>query len=200
MTSTAVLAQADSVATWISAIGGLVGTIATITVAVIAYRWDRQRDMADRRDRETERRNREAEQARLVAITVDYSSYGSSGMSVTITNHSEQQVRWPRIESISDAQPPVRWGDRVRLFDEDGEEYGFQPAEVLLPHTSTYVPYEHFDADGRPINLVNAFFTDAIKRYVRVNDVTITFDMFGARWWRTGNGEPVQVVQPAPAD
>lgn len=83
------------------------------------------------------------------------------------------------------------------LVDDEGEEYVLRPDEVLHPHSSTRIPYQHFDIDGQSINLVEAFFTDAIKKHVRVNDVTITFDMSGVQWRRTGNGESVRVIQPA---
>ncbi len=192
MTSTAVLAQADSVANWLSVAGQWASALATVFVAFKVDQWQRRRDTEERRDRETA-------QARLVTITVDYSSYGSNAMSVAINNHSEQQVRWPEIESISNARPRVRWGPQVYLVDEvDGEEYVLRPDEVLLPHTSTRVPYQHVDDADRPINRVDAFLEDTIKRDVRVDDVTITFDMSGAQWRRTGNRDPIRVAQHAP--
>lgn len=125
---------------------------------------------------------------------------------VTITNRSEQQVRRPHIESISGPRPPVRWGDRVHELNEDGEEYevgdrdgdsddGEEYVQVLQPHMSTGgVQYQYFDAQGQTVS-TSTFFNE---RNVRVDDVTITFDISGVRWRRTGNREPVRVAQPAP--
>lgn len=93
MTSMAVLAQADSVATWIGAISGSVGAIGTITVAIIVYRWDRRRHMAERREREAEQRTQELEQAKLVIIGVDPETPGLRGTfkAVTIKNGGKTQ-------------------------------------------------------------------------------------------------------------
>ncbi|MGH7489780.1 MAG: hypothetical protein ACREMY_29875, partial [bacterium] len=68
---------------------------------------------------------------------------------------------------------------------------------VLLAHAPHYVPFEYLDARGQPINPDNNIFaeTSPIKKWVGVDDVTITFtDLSGVRWERTGNGEPVRVV------
>lgn len=173
---------------WLNAISAVAAVFITLGLARWTHRWDTE-----------ERRDRETAQARLVIITVDHSSYGSNAMSVSINNHSEQQVRWPEIESISNARPRVRWGPQVCLVNEvDGEEYVLRPDEVLLPHTSTRVPYQHVDDTGRPINRFDYYFKDAIERDVCVDDVTITFDMSGAQWRRTGNRDPIRVAQHAP--
>jgi hypothetical protein len=189
VTSELVLAQNDSVANWVGAIGQWAGVFATVAVAVVIYRWQRQHD-------EVERRDREKTQAALVTMEVDYSCHDERTMHVVITNHSDQQVRWPRIERISNAQPEVRWAERARLVDEEGLQYCVRPEDVLLPGKSEYVPYQHF-SDGQPVDLGVEFFASGderlIKRDVQVSDVTITFDMFGIRWWRTGNGDPVRV-------
>ena len=187
------LAQAGAVATWLGMAGQWVGSIATASVAVLVYRWKRQ-------DAEAEQRDKEKAQAALVMIDVDYNSTGD-GVRLVITNHSKQQVRWPKIETISNAQPKVRWADGVQLFDDDGEQYWLRPKEVLLPGESDQVPFQHFDAKGQPIGLLAVFRAQdqgpLIKRGVQVSDVTISFDMFGARWWRVGNGDPVQIEPPA---
>lgn len=190
MTQATVLAQTESVADWVKAIGQAVGSIGTITVAIVALRWDHR-----------ERRDRKTAQATFVTIEVDCVApwYKNDAMSVTITNHSEQAVLQPKIESMGAARPPVQWGwDQVRLVDDDGEEYGLRRDDMLLPRMSTRVPFQHFDADGRPISLLDIFWPDPIEKCVQVSDVKITFGMSGV-WWRlTGNGEPVRVAQPAP--
>jgi hypothetical protein len=142
-----------------------------------------------RRQHETD----QAEQAALVTIEVDYSTgvYGDNNnlSSVTITNHSSQPVNDLQIESMGDVRPPARWGwDQLRLVDEDGGEYVLQTDEMLLPHTSTRVPYQQGTS-----HIAN-FFNDNVK-YVKVDDVTITFSMSGAWWRRTGNKQPVRVVR-----
>lgn len=179
-----VLAQADSIATWLGVAGQWAGVFATVWVAVVIYGWQRRRD-------ESERHDREKSQAALVTIDVDYSTRDGTRR-VVITNHSEQQVRWPKIELISNAQPEVRWAERTQLFDEDGDQYCLRPNEKLLPHESEHVPFQHFDGD---LPVKYGFFAEEepIKRWVQVGDVTITFDMFGVRWWRVGNGDPVRV-------
>lgn len=198
---------------------GALGTIVAVGVAL----WLAQRD---RRRNEAERRDREASQARLVTIAVDYSDYAHphdyeyAMARVVITNHGEQRVLRPEAEQISGARPQVHWGRQVPGGD---EEPLYSPPEVLLPLASHFVPFEHIDADGRLVDPTEA--TDKyksveklnaadnlhistkitavgkIKKWVDVNDVTITFtDMSGLRWRRTGNREPIRVVQPAPAD
>lgn len=192
MTSTVVLAQAESVANWLGVAGQWVGAGATVFVAYIVDRWQRQRNNAERHDRERS-------QAKLVTIAMDYSVYGSGTWGVLIINQSEQQVRWPRIESIGGDRPKPRVGPQVYLVDEDGEEIGWSPDEVLDPRRSTRVPFEPLDADGQPIDIPAAFMANTLDRYVpRVDDVTITFYMFDVQWWRVGNRDPVR-VEPAPA-
>lgn len=71
---------------------------------------------------------------------------------------------------------------------------------LLQPNEVKCVPFEYYDVAGRSINLADAFFDETFK-HVRPDDVTITFvDVSGVQWRRTGNGEPVRVVQPAPTD
>lgn len=182
MTSTAVLAQTDSVANWVAAVGqvlGAVGTFAAVVVALRLARWERRRDTAERRDRE-------AAQARLVTITVDYRDFNRAIPGVVITNHSEQPVHRPEVHSMGDPRPPVRWGPRMEL-----KGYPHRPTEVLSPHGSRYENFHHIDGAG-------VFTRDVVQR-VRADDVTITFvDAAGLRWRRTGNGEPVRVVHPPP--
>ncbi|MDQ2883997.1 MAG: hypothetical protein M3Y48_23310 [Actinomycetota bacterium] len=193
MTSTAVLAQADSVTNWLGVAGQWASACATVFVALKVDQWQRRRGTE-------ERRAREMEQARLVVITVDYTSHsnGENGW-VEIANYSELQLERLKIESISDALPPVRWADRVLFVDEDGDEYYIKPDDSLLPRTRPVrVPYQHIDADGRPISMLDDFFNDKIKRVVFVDDVTITFDMSGVQWRRTGKREPVRAGQSAP--
>jgi hypothetical protein len=111
MTPAAVLAHTESVVNWMSAIGKWVGAIGAITVAIVALRWDHR-----------ERRDRKTAQATLVTIEVDWSttSYGNGTMSVMITNPSEQVALQPKIESMGEAWPPVKWGwDQVHLVDDD---------------------------------------------------------------------------------
>lgn len=178
-------------ATWFGVAGQWASALATAFIAVKVDQWQRCRATEEQREREVE-------QARLVVITMNYSSDGSSAMSVEITNRSEQEVRWLKIETISNTQPEVRWGERTHLVDENGEQVCLQPDGVLLPRRSTRVPHQHFDADGRVINLADAFFErdDPIKIWVQVDDVTISFYMFGVRWWRIGNRDPVRVDPP----
>jgi hypothetical protein len=175
MTPAAVLARTESVANWVGAIGEWVGAIATFAAVVVALllpRWERQRDMAERRDRD-------AAQARLVAITVPGRSRYRF---VEITNHSEQPVHRPRIESMGD--PRLRWG----LSDLDTSEY----EEVLPPDMTHRVLFDYFNADGTVA-------THNIEQSIGADDVTITFtDTSGLRWRRTGSSEPVRVIQPAP--
>jgi hypothetical protein len=147
---------------------------------------------AERDERDAERRDREKEQAALVTIEVS-----DSPSVVTITNHSEQQVRQLYIESINGPQPEVRWGGQVLLeSDMNGEVcavsdwYGYSEKRVLRPHTSTNVEYQYFDAHNYQTVSPN-FFTES----VRVDHVTIMFDMSGVRWRLTGNEEPVRVVE-----
>jgi hypothetical protein len=136
----------------------------------------------------------QAEQAAFVTIEVGYSTsvYGDNSdlRSVTITNHSNQPVHRPQIESMGDVRPPARWGwDQLCLVDEEGDEYVLGTDGMLLPHAFTRVPYQQ----GRLDPHIDNFFNDKVK-YVQVDDVTITFGMSGARWQRTGNRQPVRVV------
>ncbi|MGH3522155.1 MAG: hypothetical protein ACRDU4_04835 [Mycobacterium sp.] len=149
---------------------------------------------AERDDRDAERRKRDTEQAKLVTITMDYTTNGTGTMGLVITNDSEQHVGWPRVESIGAmhvARPP-RWGEQLPLVDEDGEEYRIESYPVLRKHNSIRVPFQYFGADDQPVSLVATFMANTIDRYIlRADDVTITFDMFGVRWRRVGNIDPV---------
>lgn len=143
MTSTAVLAQADSVANWVGAIGQWAGAVATLAAVIVALRltrWERRRDRAERRDRE-------AAQARLVTITVRYTRSPEPSEQdfvpcVEITNHSEQPVHRPQIESISGARSRARWG----VDPSTGKDHSL--CEVLPPNAWHRVPFQHLDADG----------------------------------------------------
>lgn len=186
MISTALLAESESAASWVSAIGQWVGAVGAITVAVVALRWERQM-----------RRDQEKAQAALVIIEVGHSTgvyRGNNDLrSVTITNHSNRPVQRPQIESMGDVRPPARWGwGQLHLTDQDGKKYVLGTDELILPHASARVPYQQDSLDPRMDN----FFNDNAE-YVRVNDVTITFGMSGVRWRRTGHGEPVQIGQQA---
>lgn len=147
---------------------------------------------------QAERDERAAERAALVTIEMGDSSahYGNNNVvwAVTITNHSNQSVGRPQIESMGEV--PVRWGwKQVRLVHEEGSEFVHHTAEMLLPSGSTDVPYQYVDADGRPFGHdgnCDWFFDDKLKS-VCVDDVTITFSMSGARWQRTGNRVPVRL-------
>lgn len=146
---------------------------------------------AERDDRDAERRKRETEQAKLVTITVDYSTNGTGTMGLVITNDSEQHVGWPRVESIRamHAARPPRCGEQLPIVDEDGEEYWIRHDPVLRKHNSIRVPFQYFGAGDQPVNLVAAFMANTIDRYIpRADDVTI---MFGVRWRRVGNIDPV---------
>jgi hypothetical protein len=68
---------------------------------------------------------------------------------------------------------------------------------MFLSHMSIRGPFQHLDADGRPIRSYSIF-NHMIEKYVEVSDVVITFGMSGAWRRRTGHGEPVRVAQPAP--
>jgi hypothetical protein len=167
MASTVVLA--DSAANWsaIGAIGQCVAAICARAVAVVALRWDHQ-----------QRCDREKAQAALVIIKVEYSTgvYGDNNdlMAVTITNHSDQAVHRPLIQSMGDVRPPARWGwDQLCLVDEDGDEYVLGTDEVLLPHTSTRVPHQQ----GRLGPHMDNFFND--RRILAAH-----------RKHRTGSGPP----------
>jgi hypothetical protein len=70
MTSTVVLAQADSMANWLGVAGQWAGALPTVFVAFKVDQWQRQRNTADRRDRERS-------QVTLVTIVMDYSYYDS---------------------------------------------------------------------------------------------------------------------------
>ncbi|MDQ2880475.1 MAG: hypothetical protein M3Y48_04225 [Actinomycetota bacterium] len=151
--------------------------------------------LAERDEREAGRRDQEAAQARLVIIEV-------VNRSVDITNHSEQPVRRPRIESIGgqlmeddpwggllpSARMELIGGARqqcVRWEDNPSREAG-KYAEVLPPHQTHRVFLSYWQADGRDI--------DHPPYEVDLEDVTITFtDTCGLRWRRTGNGEPVRI-------
>jgi len=147
----------------------------------------RQHD-ADQAERDAERRRREKEQASLT-VKVDYSNcmyYERALARVIITNQDDQQVLRLGIKSIGDT-------GRVRFRElgyGDGEPCYSTP-EVLLPRASCYWPFEHLDARGQPIGPGNNIFDDAtssIKKWVEVDDATITFtDLSGIRWERTGN-------------
>ncbi|MGH3778872.1 MAG: hypothetical protein ACRDRR_24585 [Pseudonocardiaceae bacterium] len=179
----AVLAQADSVATWLGVAGqwaGAIGTVAAVVVALRLARWERRRDTAERRDRE-------AAQARLVTIVVTYPEYDDRREHnvpwVEITNHSQQPVHRPSIESIVGARPSVRWG----RGQTDYIEYSLR--EVVPASENDRVPFAHFNADGEPIDTTVT--PGKIEKWVDVDNVTITFmDAAGLRWRRTGNGEP----------
>ncbi len=138
-----------------------------------------------------ERRDREAAQARLATLTVGYPEPGDPSQYVVpwvgITNHSEKPIHRPRIESIADAEPPVRWGCDQTIHDE------YILPEELPAGAKHRVPFEHFSADGLPTDSTVA--PERIKKFVDVDNVTITFtDTSGLRWRSTGNGDPVRVV------
>jgi hypothetical protein len=131
------------------------------------------------------------EQAALVTIAVSYTTPGPTGQTypaVTITNDGKNPVRQPQIESMGQAH--VRSGHQG-LVDEEGEEYWTERPLVLQPREVLCVPFQHFNASGGSINLADAFFDETFK-YIRPNDVTITFvDLSSVQWRRTGNGETV---------
>jgi hypothetical protein len=222
MTSTVVLQQSELIANWVSAIGQWVGAIATIAVAVVAYRWDHRRHLAEQHERETERRQLAMTLAKQITIAVDYSDYAHPYDSeyamarVVISNLGEQRVFRPEVKQI---RAQVRWGKDVSA--EGGEPFYSSP-EVLLPLTSHIVPFEHVTDDGRivdPADAANVYRavqkTDnagklhivteiavpgKVKKWVDVDDVTITFiDTSDVRWWRTGNRDPVR-AEPGPTD
>ncbi|MGH4011625.1 MAG: hypothetical protein ACRDTH_26250 [Pseudonocardiaceae bacterium] len=135
-----------------------------------------------------------------------------------ITNHSEQQVLLPEVEQMHGALPGVRWGYEVSA--EGGEPF-YLPTKVLKPEICHRVPFEYVAADGRIVDPAEAYdaftsncerdsagklhiiskitSTGKVKNWVNDDDVTITFtDTSGLRWQRTGNKEPVRIVQPAP--
>lgn len=194
MTSTAVLTQADSLATWLGVAGqwvGALGTFAAVLVALRLARWERRRDTAEQRDRE-------AAQARLVTTKVGYPSETAAYPDdldielpmVQIINYSELPVYRPRIESMGDAPPPVRWG----INPNTGEDYSI---DVLPPNQRRSVPFEHVDPHSQ--SAYTTVTAGKIKKRVDADDVTITFiDTYGLRWRRTGNGEPIRVAQPTP--
>ncbi|MGH3934247.1 MAG: hypothetical protein ACRDS1_04600 [Pseudonocardiaceae bacterium] len=133
----------------------------------------------------------QTEQAKLVTVTVDHSRNSTGTMGLVITNGSEHHVGWPRVEAIGTARPP-RWGEQVPLVDDDGDEYEIEPRAVLQKHKPYRVPFLHFNADNQPVNLAGVFMAGEMDRYIpRADDVTITFDMFGVRWRRVGNVDPV---------
>ncbi|MEO7194185.1 MAG: hypothetical protein ABIZ05_05085 [Pseudonocardiaceae bacterium] len=137
MIPTAVLAQAGANVTWVSVlsmIGQWIEAIGTVTVAIVAFRWNRR----GQRDQEAAR---ETAQATLVTIEVDYFSMPHSDhtASVKITNLGEQAVRWPEVESMGTPSHRVRWGNDVHLYDEEGERYwtsSMSTPPLLLPHKS----------------------------------------------------------------
>jgi hypothetical protein len=147
MTSTTVLA--DSLTTWLGVAGQWAGVFATMLVAYIIHRWQHQRDVA-------ERRNRETTQAALVIIELEclierngkYMIKEDGVMWVVITNHSEQQVRWLKVEKINARYGSVHFGQPV---DGEWEEDSAQLA-VLLPHKPARIPFRYFHVDGNPVN------------------------------------------------
>jgi len=199
VTSVAVLAEADSLWTRLSALSTSAGVIVALGVAL----WQVRRAAAEKGDRE-------AAQARLVVIEVEYPDpYYRAGQgqypwlsSVKITNYSEQPVFRPRIKSM-DARPKVRWGLDLGL---DYDEYS--DIEVLRSNVPHHVLFEHHDDGGRAIDprLDDGSrpsdlgpVAGVIEKWVEVDDVTITFtDAAGLRWERTGNSEPKRVLQSAP--
>lgn len=155
-------------------------------------------DQAERDERDAERRKREVEQASLITIEVDYSKYlhpydyEYALAHVKIINKGEQPVLRLRVESVGDTGQ-VRFGELSYVE----EEPLYSPPQVLSPHIPHYVPFEHLDATGLSINVDNNIFaaTSPIKKWVDVDDVTITFtDLSGVRWERTGNRQPVRGV------
>jgi hypothetical protein len=156
-------------------------------------------DQAERDERNVERRKREMEQASLITIEVDYSDYEHpyeqeyAMARVRIINKGEQIVRLLRVESIGD-DGEVRFGAAIGGFG-DGEPL-YSPPEVFRPREVHGVAFEHLDATGRPINVDNNIFaaTSPIKKFVDVDDVTITFtDLSGVRWERAGNRQLVRM-------
>lgn len=155
-------------------------------------------DQAERDERDAERRKREMEQASLITIEVDYSAYihpydyEYALAHVKIINKGEQPVLRLRVESVGDTGQ-VRFGELGYVE----EVPVYSPPQVLSPHIPHYVPFEHLDATGLSINVDNNIFdtTSPIKKWVDVDDVTITFtDLSGVRWERTGNRQPVRGV------
>jgi hypothetical protein len=214
VTSVVVLADADSVANWVSAISTFAAAIVALGIAL----WEVRRAAAERRDRE-------AAQARLITVAVDYSDYDHPNdheyamARVVITNYSEKPVLRPDVESMCGAEPDVQWGRDVTAEDEDGKP-SHPPAEVLMPDDHYIVPFEHL-SDGQiidPAEAVDEYTaiegSDAedklriiptiakagkVKKRIEPTGVTITFtDVSGLRWRRTGNSEPVRVLQPTP--
>lgn len=189
MTSVTVLA--GSLTTWLGVVGQWAGVFATTSVTYIIYRWQRQHD-------ETERRDREKTQAALVVIELecfiknngDYVIEENGTMWLVITNRSEQQVRWLKVETIITPYSYVHFG---QIIDGEWEEDSAQ-LPVLPPHESARMPFRNFRGGG-PVDFSPLLFmADGFNRYIpSLNDVVISFNMFGARWWRVGNGDPVRV-------
>lgn len=154
-----------SLANWVSAIGTLAAVIVALWLALSERRRDR-----------TERRAREVAQASLVTVTLPVESNRRMG---AITNHSEQPVLQPRVESMGDPPPSMRWpeaGSPSFPPNLDGNDY-----TEVLPSKETY-------------RLIFDYSTRGIQKPVHVKDVTITFTNASGRWRRTGNGEPVRVI------
>jgi hypothetical protein len=87
ITSTAVLTQADSLATSLGVAGqwvGALGTFAAVLVALRLARWERRRDTAEGRERE-------AAQARLVTTKVGYPSE-------TVTYPDDMDIELPIVQ------------------------------------------------------------------------------------------------------
>jgi hypothetical protein len=129
--STVALAQTDSVANWVAAIGqclGAVGTLAAVGVALWLARWERRRDTAERRDEEKA-------QARLVVSRLLFDATNR----VAVLNNSSAQVLDVDVVYSADDRPDGLVGELRPMQP--------LPIDVLKPGESETLSVMYLSAD-----------------------------------------------------
>ncbi len=165
-----------SAADWLAAwgqIGGAVGTVATLSVAI----WLARRDS---RWRKAEQADRDIAQARMLTVDTDYSYGGSSPYQaiVIIANNSNQPLFEVKIESFRSAsEPGLKW--RFGAIDPDTPV----SANVLRPDRQLVVDVEFVDDNNK-------------QQWPGGTDsTTVTYmDSSGLRWRRVDRELPVRII------
>lgn len=179
-----IAAEAPHVADWLAAwgqIGGAVGTVATLCVAI----WLARRD---NRWRRAEQADRDAAQARLITVELDYYYPGyveGPKIVAKMVNSSSQPVHEAKVDLLRNiAKPHLRW-----RYDDDGDDPELKVwANVLNPGEKFRVGVEFFEPGSYRTTYVGGG-----------SDVTITFtDANGFRWSRKNSEAPRRIVdQPS---
>jgi hypothetical protein len=174
---TGAVASGSSAADWLSAwgqIGGAVGTLLTLSVAIFLAR-------RDSRWRRAEQADRDIAQARLLTVDADYAYTGSRPfeMIVIIANNSAQPMLDVNVEAVRSLQEPnLAW-----RFSSPNPEAATS-ANVLRPGAQLVVEVEFADDAG------SVAYPDG------ADSVTVTYtDYNGLRWRRTDRCLPERILE-----